>query len=142
MDTGFRITVIWSDNEVIKIHVSAWNGLFGGAADVYVGVDQLGETAAQLEGFPKTPSDVRTVILGAFGPESAGGGVSMQFYCVDGSGRSYVDSRLESDYDSARKAQSAALSLPIEAAAVDSFVEELRRLNAERKGAAHLKGRF
>jgi hypothetical protein len=142
MDTGFKITVIWSDNDVIKIRVSAWNGLFGGAADVYVGVDQLGETAAQLEGFPKTPSDVRKVILGAFGPESAGGGVSIRFYCVDGSGHSYVDSRIESDYDSARKSQSAVLSLPIEAAAVDSFVEELRCLNAERKGAAHLKGRI
>lgn len=127
---------------MIKVRVSAWNGLFGGASDVYVGVDQLGEAAAQLEGFPKTLSDVREVMLGAFGPEYAGGGVSMRFYCADGSGHSYVDSRIESDYESARKSQSAVLSLPIEAAAVDSFVEELRCLNAERKGAAHLKGRI
>jgi hypothetical protein len=63
MDTGFRITVIWSDNDATKIRVSAWNGLFGGAADVYVGIVQLGETAAQLQGFPKTPSDVREVML-------------------------------------------------------------------------------
>lgn len=52
-----------------------------------------------------------------------------------------MDSRIESDYDSLRKAQSAVLSLPIEAAAVDSFVEGLRCLNAEKKGVARLKGR-
>ena len=68
--------------------------------------------------------------------------MSTRFYCVDGSGHSYVDSRIESDYDSARKSQSAVLSLPIEAAAVDSLVEELRCLNAERKGAANLGGRI
>jgi len=133
MEAGFQLTVIWGDADVTRIRVSAWNGLFGGTADVYVGIGRLGEAAAQLEGFPKDPSDVREVIFGAFGPEYAGGGVSMRLHCVDGAGHSSVDSRIESDYDSLRKAQSAVLSLPIEAAAVDSFVEGLRCLNAEKK---------
>jgi len=141
MELGFQVAVIWGDADVIEIRVTAWNGLFGGTADVYVAIGKLGKIAAQLEGFPKNPSDVREVMFGAFGPKYAGGGVSMRFYCVDGSGHASVDSTIEADYEQKVKTQSAVLSLRVEAAAVDSFVEELRRLNAEGKGAAHLKGR-
>ena len=141
MEAGFQFAVIWSDAVVVEVPISAWNGLFGGTTDVYVGIGQLSEAAEQLEGFPTSPSDVRELIFGAFGPKHAGAAVSMRFYCVDGSGHASVDSQIESDYDSQRKAQSVVLSLPIEAAEVDSFVDELRCLNAERKGAARLKER-
>jgi hypothetical protein len=68
METGFQFTAIWSDPDVILTRVSAWNGLFGGTADIYVGIGQLGEVAAKLEGFPKDPSDVRAVLLGSSAP--------------------------------------------------------------------------
>jgi hypothetical protein len=141
METGFQFTELWRDADVVKVRVFAWNGVFGGTADVYIGIGKLGETAAQLHGFPKSPSDVREVIFGAFGPEYAGGGVSMRFHCVDGSGHASVDSRIESDRDSKSNTQSVFLSLPVEAAAVDSFIEELRCLNAEKKEVARLKGK-
>jgi len=55
-----------------------------------------------------------------------------------------VDSRIESDYDSLRKAQSAVLSLPIEAAAVDSFVVRRRtslfECRKKRRGASEGEG--
>jgi len=101
MEAGFQLTVIWGDADVTRIRVSAWNGLFGGTADVYVGIGRLGEAAAQLEGFPKDPLRCSGSHLWAFGPEYAGGGVSMRFHCVDGAGHLSVDSRIESDYDSA-----------------------------------------
>jgi hypothetical protein len=53
MELGFQLTALWNDADVIEIRVTAWNGLFGGTADVYVAIGQLGKIAAQLEGFPK-----------------------------------------------------------------------------------------
>jgi hypothetical protein len=76
MDTGFQIELLWNDNDVFKIRVSAWNGQFGGSADVYVPIGGLAETAAKLEGFPHQPSDTREIQFGAFGREWAGGGVA------------------------------------------------------------------
>jgi hypothetical protein len=141
IDVGFRFEIVYKDVHLVEVRISAWNGSFGGAADVYVGLDQLRETAAKLQGFPSDPSDVREVTFGPFGPKSTPGRrVSVRFYCADRSGHAYVDSTIESDFDKTGKVQSAILSLPVEAAAVDSFVADLRRLGTERAGTAHLKG--
>lgn len=140
VDIGFRFEVIYRDNDLLEVRVTAWNGAFGGTADVYVGIGGLEEAAARLRGFPKRPADVREVMLGAFGPASAGGGVSMRFYCADAAGHAYVDSKIESDSLAGRPVQCVTLSLPIEAAAVDSFVEELRLLGLRKTGVASLKG--
>jgi len=139
-DVGFQFEIIYKDVHLLEIRISAWNGSFGGTADVYVGIDQLKETAAKLQRFPLDPSDVREVTFGGFGSKSAGGAVSMRFYCADRAGHTYVDSKIESDYDSAGKAQSVIMTLTIEPAAVDSFVEELGQLGANQAGQAHLKG--
>src|SRR5713101_5358527 len=137
IEIGFQLNVMYGDNDVMNIRVSAWNGAFGGVADVYEGIGQLEQIAETLRGFPVDPSDTREVSLGDFGPKSAGGGVSLRFYCADRAGHTYVDSKIESDHDSAGKAQSVILTLPVEAAAVDSFVEELRHLGADRAGRAY-----
>jgi hypothetical protein len=140
-DLGFRFEVIYKDIHLLEVRISAWNGAFSGVADVYVGLDQLQETAAKLRGFPTDPSDVREANFGAFGPKSVPGRrVSMRFYCADRSGHSYVDSTIESDYNAAGKIETVSLSLAIEAAAMDSFLEELHRSGANSAGVAFLKG--
>jgi hypothetical protein len=140
MDIGFRFEVIYKAEDLIEVRISAWNGVFGGTADVYLEIGRLEEIAARLQGFPSHPSDTREVVLGAFGPEFAGGGVSMRFHCADRSGHAYVESRIESGEKRGRSTDSAFLTLHIEAAAVDSFVDELRRLGADRSGIARLEG--
>jgi hypothetical protein len=130
METGFKFDLLYRDNDLVKVRVSAGNSTFGGTADVYLRTGQLGELASQLQGFPKTLSDTRQVLLGTFDPESAGGGVSMRFYCVDRSGHIRVETKIESDGDSAGRVQSAMLLVPIEPGAIDLFVEDLRGLDA------------
>ncbi len=139
MEIGFQFEIPYRDNDLVKVRVSAWNGAFGGAADVCLGTGQLGEVAAQLRGFPKTVSDTREVMLGTFGPESAGGGVSMRFYCVDRSGHANVETKIVSDRDSVGRVQSAMLLVPIEAGAIDSFVDELRGLDTGTAATACLR---
>src|ERR1700722_4810161 len=105
MDIGFQVSVVYRDDDLVKVRVTAWNGLFGGTAEVYLGIGQLAEVAAQVQGFPRNLSDNREVILGSFGPDSAGGCIWMRFSCIDRSGHAYVETKIESDHDSAGKAQ-------------------------------------
>lgn len=138
---GFQLDVLWHDEDVYDIRVSARNGSFGGVAELYMAIGELEEVAKKLCGFPKDPSDIREVVFGAFGPDSAGGAASMRFYCADRAGHAYVESKIESGFESAGVVQSAIISMPVEAAAIDNFVCDLRRLEKERQGTATLEGR-
>jgi hypothetical protein len=139
MDTGFRVEVMWNDVDVFKVRVAGWNGAFGGLADAYVPIGGLTEAAAKLDGFPCQPSDTREVEFGAFGPERAGGAVNMRFWCKDAACHAVVEVRIESDYGGTDKAQSVLLIASVEAAAIDNFVIDLRRVEAEQQGVAFLR---
>jgi hypothetical protein len=139
MDIGLQFGVIYKAEDLIQVRVFAWNGTFGGTADVYVGIGRLEEIAAGLKGFPTSVADNRRITLGAFGPKAAGG-VEMRFYCADASGHTNVECKIESGSLSGKPVQSVALSLPIEAAAVDSFVSELRLIGLQKAGVARLAG--
>jgi hypothetical protein len=139
METGLQFDVLYRDNDLVKVRVSACNGTFSGTADVYLGTGQLSKFARQLQGFPMNVSDTRQVLFGTFDPESAGGGVSMRLFCIDRSCHAYVETKIESDRDAAGRVQSALLFVPIEAGAVDSFVDELRGLDAGKTVTAYLR---
>ena len=139
METEIRITVIYVREDLIQIRVFGWNGAFGGTSDIYVGTDQMGKIANALRGFPNSISDNREIMLGAFGPDGAGG-ARMRFYCADSSGHTFVDLTIESGTLSSKHVQSVRLMLPIEASAVAQFVNDLNRLDSSKNGAARLQG--
>jgi hypothetical protein len=159
MDTGIQIQSIWCDADVTEILVSAWNGTFGGVTRIYVGIGALKEAAEQLRGFPSTPTDNREITFGQFdlGPVRVGqtdvnvfaSGISMRFHCLNGAGHAHLDLRLQSDNREGtsvgygerpgRTIQNVVLVMRIDATGVDTFVQELLRLEATRAGAAHLK---
>lgn len=139
MEMGFRFEVRWSDADAFEIHISAWNGAFGGSTAVYVPIGGLAESATKVEGFPRHPSDKRELQFGAFGPAWAGGAIGMLFYCKDAVGHGLVEAKIESEYDGTAKVQSAVLVVPVEATAVDAFVADLRRLETDRQGIAVLR---
>lgn len=141
MYIGFEFRVIWHDNDVINLCVSGWNGAFGGLAEIYEGIGDLRDAAAQLRGFPKNPADRREVVFGNFDRTCAAGGVRMRFHCVDGAGHAYVEAQIDSNYQSGGTVQTVILAMPVEATAVDLFVQELERLEAKQAGTAHLKGK-
>ena len=138
MDRGIQLTVTYHDIDMLQLSALAWNGEFGGAAKPYVGIGALKEAAAQLSGFPRDPSDTREVTLGTFGPRAAGGGISMRFFCTDNAGHARVEVKMESDSLTDERLQSVTLWLAVEAAAVDRFVDDLRRLERDKAGTAVL----
>lgn len=138
MKDGFQFDVLWNDNDLFEIRISAWSRTFGGVADVYVPIGGLREAAESLAGFPRNSQDDREVQFGKFGSGWGGGAFNIRLYCQDTAGHAVAESRIESEYDGKGKAQSVLLMAPIEAAAVDRFVEDLRRLETERRGSAFL----
>jgi hypothetical protein len=145
MESGIGLKYLWHDIDVYEFEISASNGIFSGSARAYVGMSGLSESAAQLEGFPKDPSDIRDLQFGEFGEESAGGCIQLRFFCNDLAGHSVVEIRIETERDRNlaakwnRPAESAHFFAEIEASAVDDFVVDLRRMEIDRSGSARLR---
>jgi hypothetical protein len=139
MEVGIEFQLIWHDNDVLNLRVSAWNGDFGGVAEIYEGVGDLHVAASNLRGFPNNPSDRREIV---FDRKCAAAGVSMRFHCVNGAGHAYVEASVDSNYQRGGTIQTVVLAMPVEAAAVDIFVRELARLESDRSGTAFLRGKI
>ena len=65
----------------------------------------------------------------------------MRFHCVDGAGHAYVQATIDANYQTGDTIQTVVLAIPVEAAAVDTFVSQLEQLELNRSGVAYLKGR-
>jgi hypothetical protein len=140
MEPGIEFQIIWSDNDALSLRVAAWNGSFGGVAEIYVAIGDLQVAARQLRGFPNNPADKRVIDFGSFDRKYAGGSVSMSFHCVDGAGHAFVEVMIDSNVETAGTVQTAMVSLPIEAAAMHAFVVELAALEMKRDRVAWLRG--
>ena len=116
----------WWDADVMLCIISCSNGVFSGAARVYLGLDELAALAESLDGFPKNPSDSRKVRLGAPDPSFAGGCINLSFHCVDSAGHTVVDANIRADRYSPGGPGSGNFTIRFEPAALDRFVSDLR----------------
>lgn len=139
MEPALKTAVLWSDADVFKLRISAWDGRFGGVADVYVPIGGLSEAAETLAGFPATTSDKREIELGAFGRDVAGGGARLRFYTQGSAGHCFVEVQIEACYNQSEAADNVSFRTSIEASAVDVFVQELQKLEAEKAGTGRLR---
>ena len=140
MKLGIHIVVLYDDEHLLKLRVSASNGVFAGQADVYADSDDLAEMAGILKGFPNGRNDAREFEMGTFDKNYAGGGAGFRFFCVDSVGhalaqvRLYADARREADVNDL-----ATVHVPVVAASIDSFIEGLGRIAAKTGEAAILE---
>ena len=139
MEPGLSLQIVWSDQNALEVAVRAWNGSFGGHADVYCGLQALGSIADAIRGFPRGTGDMREVTLGSLERKYAGGGVKLRFHCVDSPGHAFVEVMIDSNHPLGGTVQTALVSLPVEATAVDSFVEALVRMGTTHEGSARLR---
>jgi hypothetical protein len=123
--------VIWFDQDLVEIIVRCSNGYFAGTAEIYVSREQLSELADALHGFPSSVSDIRNIELGTFNPDHADGGLKMRVYCTNFSGNAGADIKLRGDRcKELGEVESVALRMRIEPSAIDSFVQQLKAMNA------------
>jgi hypothetical protein len=127
---GITLEVIWFDEHALAVLFRCSNGYFSGQAEIYLADDAASKLADGLRGFPSSSTDSRDFELGSFNPEHADGGVRMHFYRLDSAGHVGVDVKLRGDAcKSLGEIESVALRIPIEAAAVDNFIEQLRSID-------------
>jgi hypothetical protein len=141
MEQGIRFKLIWEDNDLLEIALSAWNGEFGGIAKIYVGHGELVEMAKSLGGFPLANPDDRKFDLGDLSLDGLGG-ASLRFYTKDMAGHSMVEISIIAGSHFPGHVQTVTLRAPIEAAAVDDFVVELIKIENQLDSTAFLKTNF
>ena len=134
---GIEIEVFWSDQDVIECQFRCSNGRFSGVAEIYLSHDDLPRIASALEGFPSSATDSRELELGTFNPAHADGGVRLDCYCKDSVGHVVIEVKLRGDAcKSLGEPESVALILPVEAASIDSFLTQVRAIDAEQIGSS------
>ena len=140
IESGVQISVIYSDEHLIELRVSASNGLFAGQADVYANSEAPAQFAVALRGFPKGASDIREFELGSREVGYAGGGAGFRFYCLDSVGHAAAEVRLRSDTNAKGGMNDVAVfHIAVAPAALDTFVIQLEQMGAAVGQAALLE---
>jgi len=137
MERGVLLKLIWKDNDMVEARLSSWNGEFGGTADIYLSYGALTEIAQILDGFPERPTDVREFMLGDFDSDGCGG-ASVRLHKIDLAGHLAITLTVLTGTRRGAN-QTVTLHAPIEAAAVDNFVAELRKIDDEIGPTAFLR---
>ena len=128
MKSGVQISIIYTDEHLIRLRVRAANETFAGQADLYANSGSAAEFAGLLRGFPASNADAREFELGTFDPEFAGGGARFQFFCIDATGHLQLVVQLQNRSEGGDITDTATLYIPVEPSAVDSFVLQLESM--------------
>ena len=137
MEQGIRFKLIWEDSDMVEIVISAWNGEFGGTTKMYLGHGVLAGAAQTLEGFPGLAKDERRVALGDVNSDDQASAV-LNFYINDLAGHAVVEMNLSTG-SYPRPLQKVTLRAPLEAAAVDIFVADLKKIEEQMYSTAFLQ---
>jgi len=122
-----ELRVIDVDADYSLLAISAADGQFAGATEIYGAEVAAVELAAALEGFPRSPTDVREVILGSRDEGVAGGWVQFTCRCFDRAGHPVIEVELYDKYAALGLGpRTAHVHVRVEAPAVDAFVRTLR----------------
>lgn len=121
--------VVWSDEDLQEVVVSASSGLFSGQVNVYGGPNELESVAESLQGFPASPTDRREIHLGQ-DDLSGYGTAKLSVYCTDSTGHLAVEVSMRAFPASlSLRQESAVVVVPAVVGDLDRFVEQLRRVN-------------
>lgn len=140
MKDGIEIKIIWQDVYMLEILFNCSNNCFSGQAEIYLNHDGLSNVADKLSGFPSHPKDFRDFEIGTFNPAHADGGARMHFQCTDSVGHAVVEVQLRGGACKGMgEVESVALRIPVQAAAIDSFVSQVKQMKKEIGASAYLQ---
>ena len=121
--------VVWNDEDLQEVVVSASSGLFAGQVNLYGGPHELENVAESLQGFPTSPKDRREIHLGQDGLSGYGTAI-ISLYCTDSTGHLAVEVTMHTfPAGHSKRQESAVVVVPAVVGDLDRFVEQLRRVN-------------
>ena len=133
------IKVIWKDDPMFEIEVSACNKRYFGLTEVYDTTESLSSFAKQLKGFP----DGRNSLFYEAGEKDSYSYFSMEFSLISPSGQVgvliHLEENVSTEYRDGEK-DKLKLEVIVEPSAIDNFQKELLRLALKEEGEATLNG--
>jgi hypothetical protein len=125
---------------MLELRLSAGNESFSGQVRSYAELDEPEKFAAVIEGFPRSPSDVREYSVGSAVTMTGYGGAKLRFSCKGGRGHVAVQVSVHSTpMDGNPFVESATVQIETVPSDVDSFVRSLRRMGCEVDAVAVLR---
>jgi hypothetical protein len=125
---GFELELIWFDDHMLEFRATASNDHFFGETTFYAALDEAKTFASAIAGFPTTINDSREYEFG--GIELPGyGGVKLRFSCRDELGHLAITISIQAcSLFEGQPLESSMLVLHSDPASIDTFVQELRRI--------------
>jgi hypothetical protein len=134
-----EITVVWNDEDLQEVVVSASSGLFTGQVNLYAAWDELKTIAESLSGFPSNRTDKREIHLGQDNL-SGYGKASLTVCSTDSMGHLAVEVAMHTNpANSAKGRESAVVVIPAVVGDIDRFAADLRRINNQVGATATLR---
>ena len=137
-DRNLKFEVIWKDDDMFEMRISANNGRYSGITEVYEVSESLLGFVNELNGFPFGKDKVSH----SCGEKDSYAYFEMEFYKIGPTGKCGVLITMEENVSTEyRKEEKDKLSMEliIEPNAIDVFCRELKSLAEKKDGIAELK---
>lgn len=139
MNEGYlKLEVVWKDEHMFELRVSANNGRYSGVSEVYETSETLLDFVKTLEGFPFGKDN----LIHSCGEKDGYAFFQMNFYKIEKTGQCAVLVSLEenvaTEYREEEK-DKLTMELIVEPNAIDIFCQEMRTLALRQNGEAELK---
>ncbi|CAM3033680.1 hypothetical protein SAMN05444143_12110 [Flavobacterium succinicans] len=139
-ESYLELELIWKDDEMFELRVTASNGRYFGITEVYETSESLDHFAELLFGFPKN----NLTLFHEMGKKNSYAYFSMKYYCIDNAGHLGIEINLEenvsTEYRNEEK-DKLKLEIIVEPSAIDNFQKALKQLARNQEGKATLFGR-
>ena len=125
---GVELEIIWFDEDMIELRIRSSNHRYAGQTSFYAGFGSPKEFADRISGFPTSAADRR--VYEFRGADLAGyGDAKFDFSSIDSRGHCILAITVhENSLQFPGNIQSVGLIVPFDPASLDSFVEQLNRM--------------
>jgi hypothetical protein len=137
--SGLTLEVIWYDEDMLELRLSASNDNFRANTSFYAGLNAPQELANVIAGFPSSRGEKREIEFG--GQNLRGyGGLALRLSSEDNLGHLLVTvSASATPLEVSRPVETATFSLPTTPADIDAFAQALNKMECQVGSTATLR---
>jgi hypothetical protein len=141
MQSFLKLEVVWNDDDMFELEITASNGRFSGTTKVYEQREPLYNFASSLVGFPKTIQE--STRFYEMGQKDLDAYFSMRLYLIDNIGHVGVQMTFEDEVPTQYRSEEKyklTMEIVTEPGLLENFVRSLLTLAQREAGQAVLEG--